>query len=138
MESLGWALGGPSSSTALLSTWAHVPIHQANRSQPPGLRSHGNTWSQGHVSGAGCVRAGPFISNIYNFCLGSCFLNSCTAIQISHDFNEILDLIMVDNHFKCLHNLFITKNSLSFIYYYFIELEMFHWILTIRCSWISK
>lgn len=31
---------------------------------------------------------------------------------------EFLDLIMVDNPFKYLHNLFIIKNSLSFSYYY--------------------
>lgn len=42
---------------------------------------------------------------------------------------EFLDLIMVDNHFKYLHNLFIIKNSQSFTCYYFIELEIFHWIL---------
>lgn len=51
---------------------------------------------------------------------------------------EFLDLTLVDDHFKYLHNLFIIENSLSFTYYYFIELEMFHWILNIRCSWISK
>lgn len=37
---------------------------------------------------------------------------------------EFLDLIMVDNHFKHLHSLFIIKNSPGFTYC-FIELEMF-------------
>lgn len=50
---------------------------------------HGNMWSQGHISEAGWGRVGAFMGNIYDFCLGSCFLNSWTAIQITHDFNGI-------------------------------------------------
>lgn len=73
--------------------------------------------SQDHVSEAGCVRVGPIINNIYDFCLGSSFLNLWTAIQISHNFNGIFGFNNDWQHFKYLHKLFIMKNSLSFTYY---------------------
>lgn len=84
------------------------------------------------------VRAGTYISNIYDFHLGSCFLNSWTAIQISHSFNGIFGFSNGYYHFKYLHSLFIIKNSLSLTMICFIELEMFPYILNSKCSYISK
>lgn len=57
-----------------------------------------------------------FTSNIGDFCPGSCFLTSQPATESSHILMEFLDL-MIDNHFKDLHNLFIIKTKLHLKFY---------------------